>query len=114
MVKKRVNPELAKLKKDLNRKGFFIRLPSLPSIETEIKLWRSVLDRALLDLLEVETQSEIICWLCNDYAETEQDNKGSFEDVCELAFLPKDFVYKKFLDVLFKVERNWDGRVFRR
>lgn len=113
MPRKKPNTELNQLKKDLNRKGYFVRLPLVQEVKQELLLWRSVLDRALVDLIEVETQSEIISWLCNDYPDNEKENFGSFEDICALAHLPKDYVYKKFLEILMKVERSPNVRIFR-
>ena len=109
-----LTPSPRKLKYQIIRHGFFTRFPMESSLAPELTLWRTVLDKALLDLFDKETQGEIISWLCNDYAENEQENLGSFEDVCDLSMLPTKFVYNKFIEVLFLVEKKKNGRRFGR
>jgi hypothetical protein len=98
-------------KRSIARNGYFTRIPvEDQTVGPEVSLWRSVLDRAILDLFENDLQGPVISWVCDDYADNEQDLKGSFEDVCSLALLPKQFVYKIFIDFIFMIE---DGDVRR-
>jgi hypothetical protein len=63
----------------------------------EVKMWRAVLDRALLDLLKgyevgVDNYEEVLNW----YSPIDGEFPEDFIEVCGLAGLEPDFVYAIF------------------
>lgn len=76
------------LKKYIARKGLFIRIPlpkNMKSLEAEISLGRSILDRALLDSLE---DPDIVDW----FDELNED----FNEICYIAYLDPSLVVDRF------------------
>ena len=86
------------LRKYIARKGFFVQLEipeSFKSLEPEIRLGRSILDRALLDCLEDPEIEE-----CFD-----TDNER-FLDVCLISWLEPEDVIDKFQKTLKRLKNK--------
>lgn len=95
------------------KEGFFKNStffdPVDKSIEREIKLFRDVLDRALVDfLLEVDlnTCSKDMLYIKADVEEWLDPENQEFVDACERAFLDSDMVYSCFIIIKQIIERK--------
>lgn len=85
-----------KLRKFIARKGLFVRLPipeTYKSVESEIALGRSILDRAILDCLEDE---EVVDWF--------DVNDEEFTTICFIANLDPVKVEENFKTVYRKLK----------
>lgn len=86
------------LRTRLARKGLFILLPINSKYDSEVRLFRSVLDKALYDCLSKnkKERDEALEWLNVD--------NPDFVEVCTLAMFDPDFVYEKFYVYMKLVE----------
>lgn len=86
------------LRKYIARKGLFIRIPipyRLKELEPEIKMGRSILDRALLDCLE------------DEYTEDWFDvHNEDFNTICFIAYLDPNQVVERFELTLDRLKKN--------
>ena len=101
MNKPKPNP----LKNELARRGLFARLPFNGLPDDNILLYRSILDRFLLDCFHTD---EVISEECKNWFSMENP---SFIETCDHADLEIDFVVdhvKKAYEVLKKEQINKD------
>lgn len=86
------NIPISKLRAKLIRKGMFTQLPYINTIiEHENRMFRTILDYALYDLLapDENTRKDVVEWL--------HPNNNDFKEVCLYACLEPLKVYNMFL-----------------
>jgi hypothetical protein len=94
------------LRTRLARKGLFVLLPMNSEHESEVRLFRAVLDKALYDCLDADNakvRTEALEWVSTD--------NEDFVEVCTLAMLNPEFVKDKFQRYLEYYEETGGGPV---